>query len=474
MRFNPEQVILFSFALLILFLVAGSLLISPLAWMEAAVHEITVVFEQNPKPAPAPLSPPSFRGKTLIDGLKLSENQPCLRYETVPPALLQTLNSSSIRNSEFEQSFKKYKPLSSDKEAHLADLLARLNAAQDLSAQEWTDLARETASAQGFLRDLTALAETSYPTNAMDAISQKTGNPEILQQSVQMLCLEGFRLAQDNQSAKALEVVASAAKLARSSQIAQMDTQRAQTEAMDMAVNAWSRIVEKQSDTSSLEASLHQMNNLAASQQEALEQVKEPIARDLLSRLSSMSPAEAGSQIERIAPDYLLQKYAAQKQKVLEKMAKISPDDPRIETTRMGFEGEIADLSKQVRQTLDRRKRTENSGISAQSRDPQTAAEEVVQAKLDLLRIKTANLISQKTGNDIQGDIDRLVPRFFAFQPKDPFSQVDFRIDEAKKLPYSVGPDLKDDGARILYDPTNGTISVGDVMIAPSLVLKSH
>lgn len=51
--------------------------------------------------------------------------------------------------------------------------------------------------------------------------------------------------------------------------------------------------------------------------------------------------------------------------------------------------------------------------------------------------------------------------------PIDPFSEKPFlwAMDAAgKPTAYSVGPDFKDDAAKITYDPTNGMVSVGDII----------
>ncbi|MBN1901944.1 hypothetical protein JW926_11535 [Candidatus Sumerlaeota bacterium] len=62
-----------------------------------------------------------------------------------------------------------------------------------------------------------------------------------------------------------------------------------------------------------------------------------------------------------------------------------------------------------------------------------------------------------------------LVPKYFTNLPVDPFSGKNFVYDLLEKgdkyVLYSLGPDLMDNDAKTLYDPTNGTISSGDLMI---------
>lgn len=61
--------------------------------------------------------------------------------------------------------------------------------------------------------------------------------------------------------------------------------------------------------------------------------------------------------------------------------------------------------------------------------------------------------------------LDDLKP-YFKSLPLDPFTDKPFlwSIDSAgKPFAYSVGPDFKNDSAKLFYDPTNGVISAGDV-----------
>lgn len=50
---------------------------------------------------------------------------------------------------------------------------------------------------------------------------------------------------------------------------------------------------------------------------------------------------------------------------------------------------------------------------------------------------------------------------------RDPFTEKSLRVNESEDGPvfYSLGPDLKDQKGKITYDPTNGTVSPGDVTL---------
>ena len=64
--------------------------------------------------------------------------------------------------------------------------------------------------------------------------------------------------------------------------------------------------------------------------------------------------------------------------------------------------------------------------------------------------------------------IQALVPDYLPELPTDPFNaeespELRYVSDE---IVYSIGPDKKDQEAAIKYDPTNGTISQGDIFFA--------
>ncbi len=62
--------------------------------------------------------------------------------------------------------------------------------------------------------------------------------------------------------------------------------------------------------------------------------------------------------------------------------------------------------------------------------------------------------------------LSNLVPEEFDALPIDPFCGASFHYRNQTKgcELWSVGPDGKNDDARVTYDPTNGTLSAGDVI----------
>jgi hypothetical protein len=90
----------------------------------------------------------------------------------------------------------------------------------------------------------------------------------------------------------------------------------------------------------------------------------------------------------------------------------------------------------------------------------------VSQAQCDLAHLETAGSLYEAENGQAPGDLDALVPATLAELPADPFAMDEAPYRLAKGTVYSVGPDNKDDGLAKRYDPTNGTISRGDIFFA--------
>lgn len=73
-----------------------------------------------------------------------------------------------------------------------------------------------------------------------------------------------------------------------------------------------------------------------------------------------------------------------------------------------------------------------------------------------------------KTGKPVNRVAD-LVPGYFSQEPLDPFANGGkgsaFLYDETQKMFYGVGPDQIDDKNQVVYSPSNGIMSVGDISV---------
>ena len=81
-------------------------------------------------------------------------------------------------------------------------------------------------------------------------------------------------------------------------------------------------------------------------------------------------------------------------------------------------------------------------------------------SKFELLRMFTASKIYRLEHGKNPAAPSDLIPKFFPTTPEDPFAQ---NFKAINHMFYSVGPDGIDQKAAVPYDPTNGTISSGDI-----------
>ncbi|MCX7919035.1 MAG: hypothetical protein N3A72_05395 [bacterium] len=83
-----------------------------------------------------------------------------------------------------------------------------------------------------------------------------------------------------------------------------------------------------------------------------------------------------------------------------------------------------------------------------------------------LIRILAALELYYQENRTYPNSLSELAPRFLSTVPKDYFSDSDFMYGLVSKTfyLYSIGPDMQDNHERPVYDPTNGTVSVGDII----------
>jgi len=94
--------------------------------------------------------------------------------------------------------------------------------------------------------------------------------------------------------------------------------------------------------------------------------------------------------------------------------------------------------------------------------------EATVTARLRLTQAETALRANKRAGGPTPGTLDELVPARQNAVPNDPFTgePLQYRLGEGGAWQvWSVGPDFKSDDAGLRYDPTNGTVSTGDVLL---------
>lgn len=91
--------------------------------------------------------------------------------------------------------------------------------------------------------------------------------------------------------------------------------------------------------------------------------------------------------------------------------------------------------------------------------------ERVARAKFDLARILIAQRILELQGKGKASSVVDLVPDLLPEEPLDPFVEQPYRYAEERHCFYSAGPDGEDNRVMLFYDPTNGTLSAGDIVL---------
>jgi hypothetical protein len=97
--------------------------------------------------------------------------------------------------------------------------------------------------------------------------------------------------------------------------------------------------------------------------------------------------------------------------------------------------------------------------------DYHAVVEKQVKAEFDLARFALASRIEELETGRPAGDMSALVEKYLPNGLTDPFADAAYRRDTETETVYSIGPDRADNQAKISYDPTNGTVSGGDILL---------
>lgn len=88
-----------------------------------------------------------------------------------------------------------------------------------------------------------------------------------------------------------------------------------------------------------------------------------------------------------------------------------------------------------------------------------------ITAKVRLAEIQAAIHLYRLKKHQFPNSFQDLEPEYISKVPLDPFTDKSFLWgqDSTGPFAYSTGPDFRDDHVQIIYDPTNGTMSTGDI-----------
>ncbi|PKO18093.1 hypothetical protein CVU37_07170 [candidate division BRC1 bacterium HGW-BRC1-1] len=90
--------------------------------------------------------------------------------------------------------------------------------------------------------------------------------------------------------------------------------------------------------------------------------------------------------------------------------------------------------------------------------------QEVTAARFHLTELALAERIAKLEGAAAPTAPGDLVPKYLVTEPMDPFTSASFPRSATGGF-YSLGPDKHDDQGALTYDPTNGTLSAGDIVM---------
>ena len=93
---------------------------------------------------------------------------------------------------------------------------------------------------------------------------------------------------------------------------------------------------------------------------------------------------------------------------------------------------------------------------------------DVAKSRLALISLNSAAQLYQRKTGQYPQSLSQLAPGYLPSLPVDCFSGKDFLFKQADAavppVVFSVGPDQQTQDTQTIYDPTNGTLSSGDIL----------
>lgn len=93
--------------------------------------------------------------------------------------------------------------------------------------------------------------------------------------------------------------------------------------------------------------------------------------------------------------------------------------------------------------------------------------DKIINSKQELAYLSSAIRVYQSKNQKMPEKLEDLVPIPLNPLPQDPFASSPFKYfsQDTEVILYSIGPDTTDDHAQLVYDPTNGVTSKGDIVV---------
>ena len=98
---------------------------------------------------------------------------------------------------------------------------------------------------------------------------------------------------------------------------------------------------------------------------------------------------------------------------------------------------------------------------------PPHIRQNIANANQEMTYLASAIRLYQSKNHKTPNKLEDLIPNPLNTLPQDPFTSLSFHYSNQSSeiVLYSFGPDTTDDHAQLLYDPTNGMMSQGDILV---------
>lgn len=477
-RIKPKSFILYCIAIAaVIVVVAGS------AWFDFDIKAMILDVLRNYhliRPEEDPLKVPIAVARPDLpdsEGGKEQEYQRVL-YERFAPYRISTQTRDEIVRATQDLLDAYSKTIAGsgvDLHKH-ADLLKRLQQGGQIAQEDWQAVRRDMAQLQPFVNTIERMAvyENLRPDMLWHADDANADTGElgarIVRLGVEALCLEGFERFERGHDRPAFKALGHATELLFTEPIAGKALQEAQVDGLETVRKSWSAMAQRTKNPLVLELSLQEMNQAATRVVNRTSAVFEPISRDLLSRIRATGQKDIIESIERTTPDYLLSLYRKAKERQIQvELARGQISEQQAQKARERFEVESGELTKRVQEFMEDQQQwaTTDDAATSMRLSARKIEEFNALARFDLTRIEVARKVADSLSPnlDTRTTLLTLNPRYLPAPPIDPYSSDIYAIDAESGRVYSVGPDGTDQRGAILYDPTNGTKSAGDIFI---------
>ena len=353
-----------------------------------------------------------------------------------------------------ESLYKQWSHLSKDKalDSIYRDCFDSLRQGKKLTEDEWKKIEIFFNTNQGFSDDLAGLVATEgYELEAFPSPSPGIDLPDFLfaQISAKFLCLEAHWLARQERWEEAFDRALTALRLARRHPAAVLITHLIAVASEGIATHTLATLAKDCDDPAALRATLEEMNRLDPFVN--LDNLDDAHLIDIVGGLRQLQRKGKEVDLSKRTPrGYYFQQWV----QIMEKQ------NPQGCVKTFSSRGVVAYIlgPRTVLEML--------YTIGIPNTLEAHTREQTAKAKYDLARVEIAGRIVQLETGTVPAYIQDFIPKYLASSPSDPFSNNPYLNDSSRQVFYSIGPDGRDDGNGLLYDPTNGIVSNGDISLA--------